>query len=207
MNQARPLASCFNQTIIPWGNSTVDPPDNYPLGTFGKVFETTGYGLEAISGESRSGDADGQYIRVLGGGGENTVSIPANPGAGRPEALVGLTPFPITGSIPSFSPTEDSKKTPFKPKEPCEQQDPPDLGATLGGAPQQSTMSSTAMRPDLQAIYDRYMQQVSVLGDAQKLREQGQDDAAKHLENQTYDELDQIQSDLEDALGQSGGGG
>ena len=39
----------------------------------GKVYEETGYGLTGINGESRSGDANGQYIRVAAGGGTNTL--------------------------------------------------------------------------------------------------------------------------------------
>ncbi len=207
MKQARPLSSCFNEVIIPWGSDTVDPPDNYPHGTFGKVYEAAGYGLVAISGESRSGDGNGQYIRVLGGGGQNTVSLPANAPAGRPEPLFGVTPFPITGSIPSFSPLEDSAKTPFKPKQPCEQQEPPDLGATLGVPPPQSTTSAPASSSPLRAIYERYMQEVSALAEVQELRDGGDDGAARRLENQIRDELDQIQTDLETTLGQTGGAG
>ena len=37
------------------------------------VYQETAYGLAGIGGESRSGDANGQYIRVIGGGGTNTV--------------------------------------------------------------------------------------------------------------------------------------
>ncbi len=75
MEQARPLSSCFTHVIVPWGNSRTNPVElggNAP----GRVFEETGYGLVGIAGESRSGDANGEYIRVLGGGGTNTVVCP-----------------------------------------------------------------------------------------------------------------------------------
>jgi ABC-type transporter Mla subunit MlaD len=203
MNQGRALASCFNEVVVPWGNDTVDPPANYPLGTFGRVFETTGYGLEAISGESRSGDANGQYIRVEGGGGTNTVSFPAQPGVGRPEQIVGLTPFPITGSIPSFHPVEDSAKTPFKPQQPCERQEQPDLGATVGAVPQQS--SAPAASPELRSLYDRYLEEAKGLAEVTKLREAGQDAAANRLQAQIGDRLNAVQDELEAALGRSDG--
>jgi ABC-type transporter Mla subunit MlaD len=205
MEQARRVASCFNEVIIPWGYDTVDPPDNYPFGTIGRVFETTGYGLVAIGGESRSGDANGQYIRVLGGGGTNTVAIPPDPTVGRPEQVVGVTPYPITGSLPSFSPFEDSNKTKFKPKKPCERQEPPDLGATIGIAPEQSTMSSSIPAP-LQSLYDDYVDEVGNFTEAEQLREDGQQAEARRLEAQTQDSVDQIQSDLENELGVDGGG-
>jgi hypothetical protein len=93
----------------------------------GRVFEETAYGLAGIAGESRSGDANGQYIRVAAGGGTNTVTIPngvpSQTGAGLQDA-VGLTPFPIIGSMPRI---EDSAKTRFKPNAPCERQEPPNL--------------------------------------------------------------------------------
>jgi hypothetical protein len=205
MEQARRVASCFNEVIIPWGYDTVDPPDNYPLGTIGRVFETTGYGLVAIGGESRSGDANGQYIRVLGGGGTNTVAIPPDPTVGRPEQVVGVTPYPITGSLPSFQPFEDSNKTKFKPKKPCERQEPPDLGATIGIAPEQSTTSAPTPAP-LQALYDRYVDEIETLAEAQGLREDGDKTAARKLETQTLEEMDRIQAELEDELDVDGGG-
>lgn len=148
LNQSRALASCFNEVIIPWANDTVnpiDPANQYPHDAAGRVFEETGYGLAGIASESRSGDANGQYIRVEGGGGTNTVKIPnAVPsvdGNGLQDA-VGLTPFPILGSMPNI---EDSLKTPFKPNQPCERQEPPNLGAGVGPAPESA---GTAPRPD-----------------------------------------------------------
>ncbi|MGG7383202.1 hypothetical protein ACQ7B2_32255, partial [Escherichia coli] len=80
-HQSRALASCFNEVVIPWGNESIGPsqdPD-FPAATVSdgagshpaRVYEETGYGLVGISGESRSGDANGQYIRVEAGGGLN----------------------------------------------------------------------------------------------------------------------------------------
>jgi ABC-type transporter Mla subunit MlaD len=148
LDQSRALASCFNEVVIPWANDTVkpvDPANQYPHEPAGRVFEETGYGLSGIASESRSGDANGQYVRVEAGGGINTVKIPnAIPslnGTGLQDA-VGLTPFPILGSMPNI---EDSLKTPFKPNTPCETQQPPNLQAGVGPAPQ--TASAPAMNP------------------------------------------------------------
>ena len=58
------------------------------------------------------------------------------------ETLAGLTPFPLEGSAPALS---DSAKTPFKPDEPCENQDPPDLASSFGPAPEQSTVSADSV--------------------------------------------------------------
>jgi ABC-type transporter Mla subunit MlaD len=149
LEQTRALSSCFNEVVIPWANDTiepVDPTNQYPHEPYGRVFEETAYGLTGIAGESRSGDANSQYIRVFAGGGQNTVKIPdAVPGldgAGLQDA-VGLTPFPILGSMPNI---EDSARTPFKPNKPCERQEPPNLQAGVGPAPQ--TSSAPAMDPE-----------------------------------------------------------
>lgn len=129
LRQSRALSSCFNEVVIPWANDTVDPQGDYPHEPTGRVFETTGYGLSGISGENRSGDANAQYLRVLGGGGTNTITIPnALPdadGTGLQDA-VGLLPFPLLGAMPRVN---DSAKTPFRPDVRCETQEPPDLGA------------------------------------------------------------------------------
>ena len=58
------------------------------------TYKETGYGLVGIAGESRSGDANGQYIRVAVGGSNNTVITPPPPGSGLPGPLVGMTMNP-----------------------------------------------------------------------------------------------------------------
>jgi phospholipid/cholesterol/gamma-HCH transport system substrate-binding protein len=144
-NSTRALSSCFNEVVIPWSEDTVkpvDPANAYPFDPAGRVFEETAYGLAGIASESRSGDSNGQYIRVAAGGGTNTVTIPngvpSQSGSGLEDA-VGLTPFPILGSMPKIT---DSAKTPFKPNSPCERQEPPNLQGGVGSAPQQSTTSA-----------------------------------------------------------------
>ena len=151
LDQSRALASCFNEVVIPWANDTVEPIDpagQYPHEPFGRVFEETAYGLTGIASESRSGDANGQYVRVSAGGGTNTVkipdAIPSVDGTGLQDA-VGLTPFPLLGSMPNI---EDSLKTPFKPNQPCERQEPPNLQAGVGPAPE----TGTAPAPDAAAL-------------------------------------------------------
>jgi ABC-type transporter Mla subunit MlaD len=140
-DSTRQLSSCFNEVVIPWSENTVEPVDpggQYPHDPVGRVFEETAYGLEGIGSESRSGDANGQYIRVAAGGGANTVvvpnSVPVTGGGGLQDAI-GQTAFPLLGAIPSI---DDSVKTPFKPKVRCETQEPPNLEAGVGNPPQQT---------------------------------------------------------------------
>jgi phospholipid/cholesterol/gamma-HCH transport system substrate-binding protein len=196
--QARAVSSCFNEVVIPWGNDSVDPPPGYPFGAFGKVFQETGYGLTGIAGESRSGDANGQYIRVQAGGGTNTVLLP--PGQGRPEQSFGITPFPLTGAVPSFSPQEDSAKTKFRPNRPCERQEPPDLGATLGTPPAQSGGPGGLPLPPLpplplpgfETAYESAISLASDFGGAEQLREDGEGAQARRLEASTEAEYGKL---------------
>jgi phospholipid/cholesterol/gamma-HCH transport system substrate-binding protein len=198
LKQARSLSSCFNEVVIPWGNDTVDPPASYPFEPVGRVFETTGYGLTAIAGESRSGDANGQYIRTQAGGGANTVVVP--PGPGRPETF-GVTPFPLTGATPSFHPLEDSDKTAFRPDVPCEEQEPPDLGSTLGTPPQQGPAPSPPA--ELLSIYERYADLIAELGEEQQGREaEGKGGEARSpREREILADIAELQQELEESVG------
>ncbi len=143
--QQRAFSSCFNEVIIPWSNSKVEPVDPggvYPLEVGGRTFEETAYGFTGSASESRSGDAMGQHLRVLGGGGPNLIKYP--PAPGRDEAF-GLVPFEVIGTIPRLN---DSQKSAFEPDRPCERQEPPNLEAGVGSAPEQSP-APRAGAPDL----------------------------------------------------------
>jgi phospholipid/cholesterol/gamma-HCH transport system substrate-binding protein len=129
LEQARALSSCFNEVVIPWSNDSVDGGSSYPHPPSGPVYKETGYGLVGISGESRSGDANGQYIRVQGAGGVNTVQLPATE-TSPPQ--VGVLQQPLIGQMPTI---ESSAKPDFRPDVPCETQEPPDLSAGPPGEP------------------------------------------------------------------------
>jgi len=136
--QQRAFSSCFNEAIIPWSHSTVEPPPEYPLEVGGRTFETTGYSITGTAGESRNGDAAGQHLRVLAGSGTNLVRFGEI--AGRDE-IFGLTPFPLLGAIPRLT---DSKKPVFRPGVPCERQEPPNLEAGIGSPPEQGPAPTSA---------------------------------------------------------------
>ncbi len=83
-----------------------------------------------IAGESRSGDANGEYIRVGLGTGTNVVDLGSR-ARGRLEN-VGSTLFPLLGAEP---PKNSSAKTPIRPSIPCENQETPDLRSGGAAAP------------------------------------------------------------------------
>ena len=143
LEQQRALSSCFNEVIIPWSNSTVEPIDPaniYPHEPEGRVFEESSYGITGSATESRSGDANGQHLRVMGGGGPNLVRIPASAND-RAQDLFALTEFPLLGAMPRV---DDSTKTEFRPDAPCERQDQPNLEAGIGSPPSQETLPASA---------------------------------------------------------------
>ena len=138
----RALSSCFNEVVVPWSKSEVEPVD--PTNTYthepgGATFEETMYGITGTAAESRSGDANGQHLRVSGASGPNLVRTP-DPGGVGADAFA-LTPFPILGSMPRLT---DSAKTPFRPNVACETQEPPNLEGGLGAPPEDQTPLSAA---------------------------------------------------------------
>jgi phospholipid/cholesterol/gamma-HCH transport system substrate-binding protein len=202
LNQSRSLASCFNQVIIPWSNSSV-PDSNFPPPTVtdaagthpATVAEETGYGLAGIGGESRSGDANGEYIRVEAGGGVNTPVFPGpiqstagkiienSQPASQTVPFAGFAESQILGSQPNLAlGHEDSVKTPYRPDAPCERQEPPNLQASNGPAPQQTNPGLVGgvldrLKPLEQASKDF----AGAYGKAQKLAADGKQEKASTL--------------------------
>jgi phospholipid/cholesterol/gamma-HCH transport system substrate-binding protein len=177
LEQARLLSSCFNNVVIPWSNTNVPNNDSDPAA--GKVYQETAWGLPGVAGESRSGDANGQEFRVLGGAGANTL-VPF-PTPDLPDPLTGVTPFSIIGTDPA---KQSSLKTPFRPDVPCETQQPPDLNAGTPGpgpASKASSVRSDVLPADERGLVSRYSQILSQFTEARKLKAAGDLPAAKQL--------------------------
>jgi phospholipid/cholesterol/gamma-HCH transport system substrate-binding protein len=183
LEDSRELSSCFNKVVIPWSNDTVKPVDGdlavsaYPHEPQGRVFEETGYGLVGIASESRSGDANGQYIRTLAGGGTNTVVIPGSETEAG-EDMFGVMPFPILGTMPRLS---DSRKTRFRPDEHCEDQEPPNLEGGVGSPPEQRELGS-GLPGIVEDAVDDVEEVISLNEQAEELREAGEPGEARRLE-------------------------
>lgn len=195
LRQGRLLSSCFNEVIIPWSNQTIDDMDTPATG---RIYQELGYGLAGIAGESRSGDANGPYIRVLAGGGENTVVFPDSiQEGGVTQDAVGITPEPLEGTIPDI---DSSLKTPFRPDVRCETQEPPDLDAgDPGAAPQQSTAPalprSSTVTPELT---DAVESANDTFGLVEKLAARGRTKESLELKD---DALDDVNEELANMLG------
>jgi phospholipid/cholesterol/gamma-HCH transport system substrate-binding protein len=178
LEQSRLLSSCFNNVVIPWSNTNIPNHDGDPPA--GKVYEETAYGFTGVAGESRTGDANGQEFRVLGGGGPQTISpfnTPDFPG----QQLTGVVPYAFGGSEPA---KQSSQKTPFRPDVPCETQDPPNMNSILGPAPtaKSSGASQTAAPAPERPLIQRYADILSKYDQASKMKASQPAEAKQLLE-------------------------
>jgi phospholipid/cholesterol/gamma-HCH transport system substrate-binding protein len=120
--QIRASASCQNEVILPWSkDKLVD--QKFPA--TGPVYQELPKPFPGLAGESRSGDANGQWFRVLAAGGTNLVTF--GPG------VFGTTALPILG----VNPRKPNGRPPLRADVPCETQQPPDLRSTPGAPPPQ----------------------------------------------------------------------
>jgi phospholipid/cholesterol/gamma-HCH transport system substrate-binding protein len=188
-NKVRKFSSCFNEVLIPWQNMTV-PAQGHPA--TGRVYQEAAYSLVGIGGESRSGDANGQYIRTLGAGGINTLSPDSNtaqfifsPNPEGGDSLVGVVPFPILGAEPNV---EDSIKPKFVPNEPCETQEPPNLATRAGGTPTQEPVGGLGGLPlPFTETMEEFERLAMDLGEAQEAAEK---DKSRETKSDEADALD-----------------
>ena len=203
-NRVRRFSSCFNEVLIPWQNMTV-PARGHPA--TGRVFQEAAYGLVGIAGESRSGDANGQYIKTMAGGGLNTPAPGNIVTTSGPEGdLVGSVPFNIINSEPSVN---DSVKPKFVRDEPCEEQDPPNLASRLGGAPPQEPASNLGggLGP-LDDLMEEYETLTTDLGEAQEASAENKSASSRRAERDALDAWIEFSEEYseraKDALGYGG---
>ena len=127
--QVRRAASCQNTVIHPWSMDTV-PDKQFPAE--GKVYEEAPKPLPGLAGESRSGDANGSWFRVLAAGGKNLVTL-------RP-GVFATTPEPLIGA----NPPRPTKRPPLDATKPCETQQAPDLRTNPAGPPPQREVNTNS---------------------------------------------------------------
>jgi hypothetical protein len=128
-DQVRAASSCQNQVILPW---THDKIDDKTFPTDLKVFQEATKPLGGLAGESRSGDANGQWFRVMAGG----PSFAYPMGTDR----FFLTAAPLIGT----NPAKPAQKSPLRPDVPCETQQAPDLRSIPAPAPEGQRVSIPA---------------------------------------------------------------
>jgi phospholipid/cholesterol/gamma-HCH transport system substrate-binding protein len=134
--QNRALASCQNETVLKWAHDKVEDKQ-FPAQ--GPVYTEAPKAFPGLAGESRAGDANGQWFRVLAAGGTNLVQLA--PG------VFGSTMNPILGS----NPPKQHSRPPLDESQPCENQETPDLRSQPGDPPQQWQADTSS-----KAFKDRY---------------------------------------------------
>jgi hypothetical protein len=161
LHTSRALASCTNQVLVPFFQSTVPDPDgdaqNNGL-TNSKVYPQMAYASEGLGGISRAGDANGQPSRVLGSSGPQILSFPSSETG---QNFFTTLPFPVQGVRPAIT---SSLKTPFRPNVPCEQQQPPNLDSGEAGAPPPQKTVSGSPSPQAAALQKASMASLAALG-------------------------------------------
>ena len=118
--EQRLLSSCQNLVVNPWQNDTVPDPN---FKSSGPVFQDGVKWLPGIAGESRSFDANGQYVRSLAK--TANYAYPVNGGK------FFLTDAPLLGANPP-----KAAQPPLRPDVPCETQEGPDLRTQAQAPPQ-----------------------------------------------------------------------
>jgi phospholipid/cholesterol/gamma-HCH transport system substrate-binding protein len=126
--QVRRNAACANDVILPFSRDTV--PDKQ-FKASGPVYEEAAKLLPGLAGESRSGDANGQWFRVLASSGTNLVTL-------RP-GVFATTALPILGT----NPPRPSHRPPLNDKVRCQTQQKPNLQSEPGAPPQQQQLDTS----------------------------------------------------------------
>jgi hypothetical protein len=120
--QVSQASSCQNEVILPWSKDTIDDK-TFPAR--GPVYQEATKPLPGLAGESRSGDANGQWFRVL-------LTTPKFAYPFGTDKLF-LTGQPLQGVNPPTP--KNHARPPLRSDVPCESQQPPDLRTIASPAP------------------------------------------------------------------------
>ena len=143
-DQVSVASSCQNEVVLPWSRETIQDK-TFPAR--GPVYQEATKPLPGLAGESRSGDANGQWFRVM-------LDTPKFAYPFGTEKFF-LTGQPIQGVNPPV--TKNHARPPLRPDVPCETQQAPDLRTVPDPAPQGYQLaapSSAAAQDALQGTVD-----------------------------------------------------
>jgi phospholipid/cholesterol/gamma-HCH transport system substrate-binding protein len=114
LERVRAASSCQNEVILPWTRDKIEDPD-FPA--IGPVYQEQTKPLVGLAGESRSGDANGQWFRVSLAGAQYAYDTGAERFLFTDRPLRGVNPPPPPAGY----------RSPLRPHVPCETQEGPDL--------------------------------------------------------------------------------
>jgi phospholipid/cholesterol/gamma-HCH transport system substrate-binding protein len=137
-----PVTECLRLNAVPTLKKPVEDP---PHTTGEPVYRELLHALVGFSSLSQNFDGNGPAVRYHAGFGDESIStqIP-----GLDEPLRGLSSEPILGSRPKFT----NQLPPLRPDVPCVTQQPPDLRAETGPAPEQTSVSRAELRDGVERV-------------------------------------------------------
>jgi hypothetical protein len=143
----RALSSCQNNVLVPFAQEPIPDPDfdtdNPDDDNSGEPwYKQQQRAFVGLAGESRLFDGNSSYFRVQAGGGP--VQLVTTGEAGQDYFSRQL--FPIEGVRP-VAPPSDEYRPKFRPDQPCELQEVPDLHAAQAPAAE-TEISPTSVRND-----------------------------------------------------------
>jgi virulence factor Mce-like protein len=138
-DQVSQASNCQNEVILPW---TKDKIQDSTFPARGPVYEEATKPLPGLAGESRSGDANGQWFRVM-----LTTPKFAYP-MGTDKFF--LTGQPLQGVNPPTP--KNHARPPLRADVPCETQQPPDLRTHVDPAPQGFELAEPSAAARAQAL-------------------------------------------------------
>jgi phospholipid/cholesterol/gamma-HCH transport system substrate-binding protein len=153
LNESRALSRCTSQTLVPFAKKGIPNPEE--PGLDGEPFyQLAPRILVGLSGESRITDANSPVFHFQAGTGPTNLIY--THGA---ENFFAMAPSPPEG----VRPTKTASPPPYRPGEPCELQDVPDLNAPVAqGDPSRTVTSPTGLLPPLPIPFN---QKVAKQGD------------------------------------------
>jgi phospholipid/cholesterol/gamma-HCH transport system substrate-binding protein len=125
LEQGRALSACTDNVVVPFARTPIPDPD-FPANSGQPFYKQSSRGLVGLSGESRIYDTTSGLFHFQFGSGPYTIVQPGESG----EKTVGTTAFPPLG----VRPARPERRPDFRPNEPCEIQEPPNLNAVGGEA-------------------------------------------------------------------------
>jgi phospholipid/cholesterol/gamma-HCH transport system substrate-binding protein len=137
-------SSCQNEVVLPWSRETIEDK-TFPA--HGPVYQEATKPLPGLAGESRSGDANGQWFRVM-------LDTPKFAYPFGTEKFF-LTGQPLQGVNPPVP--KNHARPPLRADVPCETQEVPDLRTIPSAAPEGYEIadpSPTAAQGALQETVD-----------------------------------------------------
>ena len=130
--QVRAASSCQNAVVLPWSKDRID---DKAFPSLGPVYEEATKPLPGLAGESRSGDANGQWFRVMVAAPKFAYPFGTDKFFFTDNQLQGVNP-----PVP-----QGHKRSPLRPDVPCETQQPPDLRTIPDGAPNGFPLSTPSL--------------------------------------------------------------